>query len=730
MNEAPTVPCPQCGAPVTVDRRFAHMAVCASCRSVVTFGEAAAEVAGTMSALPATPSRLFVGATGRVEGQPFRVVGRVRYGYQRGYWDEWALSMADGATRWLSEDEGELELEAEVPVDEATLGGGEALPAAASLTPGASVIAAGRAFRVVERDTAFCEGGEGQLPFVLVQGDRVPFADLRGGGSGGSSVGAAEVGTLEDLPDGTRLYLGRALAPTELVLDATRQELGLDETIPVAAKADAGDGRRARVTLLSGDVRAVACSQCGGGMEVETRAGVPSAVRCPYCGNVEALQPQEVACPSCGERVPVRGGGEAATATCPRCDTLLNVRGSAPTVLRRLAQTRPATRPPLPLGSSFRWEGTDYEVTGWIRYRGDEGEDVYTYDELLLFAPQAGYAWLEISDGHVSLGRKVYDGPALSSPEEAGTALRYRGARYRVVETGEAEIIHVEGELPWVAQVGDRVQLLDAVRGDERLEGEWSGTEAEWFLAKYVPRRAFLRAAGGAAELPPAQGVAPHQPYSRAKAQALWILLLLAAAAVGVAVWLGSSGRTIGRWRWGAELYGPQGATTEAFPSPLTGEVDVRVELAGARDQWAYVRLTLVRDGGEALGEASAQVARYEWDGEQRGAWVQEVRLAGPRGDGARWRVVGHGRAGRVWTSPELPPPTPSLSITVRAPPPPIGWFLLYALVLAVGILWLLLSRAAFALRKRLAEADRGEADEDDDWDDDWDDDDDAWDDD
>ena len=693
------------------------MAVCASCRSVVTFGEDAAAVAGTMSALPATPSALFVGATGRVAERAFAVVGRVRYGYQRGYWDEWALSMGDGSTWWLSEDEGELELEAEVP--QADVGPGPG--AAASLAPGAAITAGGRGFRVVERDTAICEGGEGQLPFVVVQGARVPFADLRGEAS------AAEVGTLEDLPGDTRLYVGRALAPGELVLDATRQDVGLDETIPVAAKADGEGGRRARVTLLSGDVRPVSCSQCGGGMEVETRDGVPAAVRCPYCGHVEALAARVVACPSCGEQVPVRSGGEAATATCPRCDTLLNVRGSAPSVLTRLAQTRPTARPPLPLGAGFRWEGVDYEVTGWLRYRGDDGEDTYTYDELLLFAPEAGYAWLDVSDGHVSLGRKVYDGPALSSPSEAGPTLGYRGQGFRVVETGAAKIIHVEGELPWVAQVGDGVQFLDAVHGDHRLEGEWSDTEAEWFLAQYVPRRAFLRAAGEGADLPPAVGVAPHQPYPRAKTQALWILVLLALAAVGAAVWLSSTGRTLGTWRWGPELYASGGAVTEAFPIPLTSEVEVRVELQNAQDQWAYVRLTLESEDGSPLGAASAQVARYEWEGETRGDRAQVVRLSGPRGGGARWRLAGRAKAGRVWTSPDQPPAAPAISVTARAPAPPIGWFLLYALVLAAVILWLLLSRAGFAVRKRLGEADTDSSawggGDDDDWEDDWDDD-------
>ena len=60
------------------------MAVCNSCRSVITFGEDAVELRGDLSLLPPSRSQLFVGAQGKVEGLDFIVLGRVRYGYSVG----------------------------------------------------------------------------------------------------------------------------------------------------------------------------------------------------------------------------------------------------------------------------------------------------------------------------------------------------------------------------------------------------------------------------------------------------------------------------------------------------------------------------------------------------------------------------------------------------------------------------------------------------------------------
>ena len=97
--------CPSCGAELDMGSRFAHLVVCQFCDSALIKDEKVLRIAGKMAVLAQTPSLLYTGGQGSLEGKRFTVRGRVRYGYEAGYWDEWFLEFDDGTTRWISEDE-------------------------------------------------------------------------------------------------------------------------------------------------------------------------------------------------------------------------------------------------------------------------------------------------------------------------------------------------------------------------------------------------------------------------------------------------------------------------------------------------------------------------------------------------------------------------------------------------------------------------------------------------
>ena len=56
------------------------------------------------------PSRFSVGASGKIKGRDFGVLGRVRSQYDQGFWDEWFVQFADQKVGWVVEDEGDLTL--------------------------------------------------------------------------------------------------------------------------------------------------------------------------------------------------------------------------------------------------------------------------------------------------------------------------------------------------------------------------------------------------------------------------------------------------------------------------------------------------------------------------------------------------------------------------------------------------------------------------------------------
>lgn len=686
MAEPATTQCPQCGSSLTVDQRFSHMAVCGACRSVVTFGADAARVAGRLSVLPAPRSELWVGATGRVRGKRFTVIGRVRYGWARGYWDEWFLAGDDAAPIWLSEDEGELSLES--PLGEApgvTLGG---------LEPGASLEAGGRTWRVSERGVSRCEGGEGQLPFVIVQGEEVPFADLEGPGR--------TVGTLEVDADGARLFEGEILRPGELELDQGRSSAGITEDLPVARKA-VGDSPE-RLTQMSGSLRAVSCTQCGGGMEVETRGGVPERVRCPYCDNVEALRPTAVTCPSCAKSVPVRSGDEAGVVTCGGCRSLISLRSSAPTVLAKLAGK--GRRPPVALGSKVNLRGVTWEATGWLLYEGRSEGETFQWDELLLFSDRAGYAWLELSDGHASIGVKVVGGPAVGT--DAPEALSWRGQDWRLAEQCTARVLWVEGELPWVAMAGDQVRTAEFARPPQMLSAEWTEGEVEWTIADYVPHDELRAAVSDPSRLPRPEGVAPHQPYSRAAAQALWVTAVFLVMAIAMLVWSIQAGAEVAALSFDDDAY-DDGQISDSF---AISQDDITVEVAfdapGLDNQWVYARAALLDEEGGIVSEWSSQMSYYHGvDGGE--SWTE-----GNTSDNALLRVEKAGtyrigveaEAGMGNAETASPGFTPPIQVRVLEGAMPASWTGGYLAVCLILFVILGAHRLSFVRKQKGADDD------------------------
>ena len=113
--------CPSCGAPHTIRNPGVVKAVCEYCGNAVIWDEQRIRDAGKQATLPEGFTRLYRGATGRLLGKRFEVLGRVRYGFGGGFWDEWFLTLADGRTGWLTEDNHELALQQPVPVSRANL---------------------------------------------------------------------------------------------------------------------------------------------------------------------------------------------------------------------------------------------------------------------------------------------------------------------------------------------------------------------------------------------------------------------------------------------------------------------------------------------------------------------------------------------------------------------------------------------------------------------------------
>lgn len=206
---SPPLSCPACGAPLEVRNPGLVMAVCAHCGNTVWWDAEAVHSAGRRSILPEGFTRLYRGAAGSIQGRRFTVLGRVRYGFGRGFWDEWYLELQGGACRWLTEDDHELSLQQPLT--------GVSLPDLRGLYAGVRLELGGGTWAVEETGDAVCLGAEGALPEIFEEGESFRYIDA-------SSLDGKHSLGVELRRAGPRVFRGRWLAHDLVTLDDEGEE--------------------------------------------------------------------------------------------------------------------------------------------------------------------------------------------------------------------------------------------------------------------------------------------------------------------------------------------------------------------------------------------------------------------------------------------------------------------------------------------------------------------------
>ncbi|MBI5068095.1 MAG: DUF4178 domain-containing protein [Deltaproteobacteria bacterium] len=237
--------CPQCGAPLRFGGGASLAAVCSHCRSSVLRSGARLELAGRVPDLVATDTRLALGATGRLQGRSFVVLGRLQLSQGAAPWNEWYLGLDDGSWAWLAEAQGRLYLTRRVD-------GAGALPRLDELRPGLGLELPGAGPATVEEvGEARLLSFEGELPVAPRPGEAWGFADCSTGGEG--------FATIDYGGDEPVLYAGREIGYADAGLEglAPPPQVG-DE--PARALACPGCG--AAVLLRQADARSFGCPSC------------------------------------------------------------------------------------------------------------------------------------------------------------------------------------------------------------------------------------------------------------------------------------------------------------------------------------------------------------------------------------------------------------------------------------------------------------------------------------
>jgi hypothetical protein len=234
--------------------------VCKSCKFVVARTDRDLAAVGRVADLVDIPSPLQVGTTGRWNGEPFVVDGRVqldRAGAPGAPWQEFFIAFPQsGRWCWVASAQGRWYATSEAPLPP------NGLPPLASLRPGGPVYLGGHSsWTVAEVGQRRVISGEGELPHVAAPGAGTPFADIAGPDG---AFGTIDYGDGRSLPP--RLYLGRQIDPAVMQLDSG-----------------------ALVEATEAKVAALACPSCGGNLPI-VAPGTTERIVCRYCGMASDLR--------------------------------------------------------------------------------------------------------------------------------------------------------------------------------------------------------------------------------------------------------------------------------------------------------------------------------------------------------------------------------------------------------------------------------------------------------
>lgn len=261
MNEATRAqrfyraPCPSCGAPVEFKSAQSTHAICAYCQSmVVREGEVLRRI-GKMAELFDDHSLLQLGASGRIDGQSFTLVGRLQYKYPEGTWTEWHALLADGSSAWLSEDNGAYVFSRPVATQ-------REVPAAERFVVGATTAMNGQRYAVTSNTTVALISAQGELPRLPPLGETFAVVELRtqGGDAAAQRVFSVDYGSTPPM-----LSEGRAVALGDLNLSGLKAESGQESK-----------GRQ------------FACPNCGS--PVLAKLETTKSITCPQCNTLIDLQ--------------------------------------------------------------------------------------------------------------------------------------------------------------------------------------------------------------------------------------------------------------------------------------------------------------------------------------------------------------------------------------------------------------------------------------------------------
>ncbi len=186
--------CPQCGDALKIYFQYSKLIACQSCRSSIFLEDQSVKLIGERSVLSAEPSLIKLHQPFKFQAKRFFPLGKIRYSYGRGFWEEWFLEDEKHQPYWLSIDEGDFVLEEKINFS---------LPFKKNhqFKVGQYL----NDYQVSEIGKGICVGFEGELPEAIALNEEHTYVHL--------SRGDGELITLEFFDNETMSFKGEWIDP-------------------------------------------------------------------------------------------------------------------------------------------------------------------------------------------------------------------------------------------------------------------------------------------------------------------------------------------------------------------------------------------------------------------------------------------------------------------------------------------------------------------------------------
>lgn len=256
-----------------------------------------------------------------------------------------------------------------------------------------------------------------------------------------------------------------------VLADEPQNELALAWRARVESDPDVKAGLLQRVLALHPDARWATDALAG--LDGAAAAATPGRPSLDTVGRREATI-DHLQCPNCGGQVEVHPGRGSKSVACGHCGSVLDLTSTQLEILGRFKRQFEPAQDILP-GAEGTFDGERHVVMGWLRYKGWDSEESWTWDEWQLLGDSGTVRYLSWSRDEGFLLQT----PIRPTPKTTQRGIELPEGRVHFYETSPASITGMAGELTWRPRLDATLQVGEAKKNGVQYSAELTADEVE-----------------------------------------------------------------------------------------------------------------------------------------------------------------------------------------------------------------------------------------------------------